>query len=133
MTTKYTVEGPFWDDNAGDEYVVRATSDDGLKLDAWGHTPEEAIRAYEEGLVRRGLKKLCPCCDKGLVGLDGDDICQVCWWHDDGYMGYGPDEVSGANGFTMNEAKANVAAYGYCCPHGMWCGTGKYPDGHVIE
>ena len=130
---EWTLEGPFWDENAGDEYVAYGPTADGSDtIRVWGHTPEEAV-VYAEFILERSRKpkKPCPCCGKGMVYPDGDDICQVCWWHDDPFVWGKPDEPSGANtGNTLNEAKANVAAYGYCDPHGMWCGTGRYPEGH---
>jgi hypothetical protein len=152
------VEGPFWDDNAGNEWVCRAVApdgstplaEDGFPLLCWGHSSEEAEEAYLGVMERlygttamayaaqgfgyalwtyRQTYKDCPCCGRGRVNVQGDDICQTCWWHDDGYNA-GDDEWSYANGLTLAEAQANVKAYGYSCPHGMWCGTGRYPDGY---
>ena len=129
---EWTLEGPFWDENAGDEYNATGVEDDGTEIVEWGHTPEGAVAAAERALAySREPHVPCPCCGKGQVHEGGHDICKVCWWHDDPSVWGMPDKPSGANvGNTLNQAKANVAAYGYCDPHGMWCGTGRYPDGY---
>ena len=159
MPLPCVVEGPFWDDNAGNEWICRAVApdgstplaEDGFPLLCCGHSPEEATEAYL-GVMERlygktdfayaaqglcwGLWNLaqpykdCACCKLGRVSLEGDDICQVCWWHDDGYMRYAPEEHSGANHGSLAEAQANYRTYGFSSPHGMWCGTGRYPDGY---
>lgn len=50
----------------------------------------------------------CPCCKNvTLPERGGYDICPVCFWEDDGW-----EEAGGANGISLDEAKANFAKFG---------------------
>jgi hypothetical protein len=60
-------------------------------------------------------KYKCPCC--GFLTLrerGGDDICQVCYWEDDGQDDHDADEVRGGpNGYlSLTDARRNFAACG---------------------
>jgi Cysteine-rich CPCC len=57
----------------------------------------------------------CPCC--GFLTLRGraqDEICKVCFWHDDGQDEKQADEVwGGPNGIlSLTQARWNYATYG---------------------
>ncbi len=59
----------------------------------------------------------CPCC--GYLTLDergGWDICQVCYWEDDGQDDHNADEVlGGPNGvLSLTKARVNFRAFGAC-------------------
>ena len=57
----------------------------------------------------------CPCC--GYLTLDEEPpgtfyICDVCWWEDDLVQFHNPDFRGGANGPSLNEARANYREFG---------------------
>jgi hypothetical protein len=57
----------------------------------------------------------CPCC--GFLTFFGEtrgtfDICQVCGWEDDEVQFKSPDREGGANGVSLNEARANYIKFG---------------------
>lgn len=55
----------------------------------------------------------CPCCGyKTLLEKRTWDICEVCYWEDDGTENL--DEESGPNRMTLREAKANFKNFGAC-------------------
>jgi hypothetical protein len=59
----------------------------------------------------------CPCCgyktlDKEAPGTD--EICNVCFWHDDYVQFQDPDYEGGANRVSLNEAKQNFIKFGVC-------------------
>ena len=59
----------------------------------------------------------CPCC--GCLTLDercGWDICEVCFWEDDGQDDHNADDVKGgSNGrLSLTQARANFRAFGAC-------------------
>ena len=57
----------------------------------------------------------CPCCKfKTLRGRGQDEICKVCFWHDDGQDEEEADEVwGGPNGkLSLRQAQRNFAAMG---------------------
>ena len=57
----------------------------------------------------------CPCCNfKTLRGRGQDEICKVCFWHDDGQDESEADEVWGGpnKGLSLRQAQRNFAAFG---------------------
>jgi hypothetical protein len=59
----------------------------------------------------------CPCC--GCLTLDERcdwDICEVCYWEDDGQDDHNADAVhGGSNGkLSLRQARANYRAFGAC-------------------
>ena len=59
----------------------------------------------------------CPCC--GYLTLKkraDDDICPVCFWHDDGQDDADADEVRGGPNYTLSltQARANYRAIAAC-------------------
>ena len=59
----------------------------------------------------------CPCC--GFLTLHAradDDICLVCFWHDDGQDDADADVVRGGPNYSLSltQARANFAAIGAC-------------------
>jgi hypothetical protein len=57
----------------------------------------------------------CPCCGYRTLSKRGDDqICQVCYWHDDGQDDSKADEVWGGpnKSLSLTQARANFQAFG---------------------
>ncbi|WP_414665189.1 CPCC family cysteine-rich protein [Horticoccus sp. 23ND18S-11] len=57
----------------------------------------------------------CPCCGYlTLFGRGGFEICQVCYWEDDGQDDHDADDVRGGpNGdLSLAEARANFKVHG---------------------
>jgi hypothetical protein len=49
----------------------------------------------------------CPCCGAGTISEPGTyEICGVCDWEDDPAQSKDPDLRGGANGASLNEARA---------------------------
>jgi hypothetical protein len=66
-------------------------------------------------LGRDGGPYACPCCRYvTLSERGGDDICQVCFWHDDGQDDHDADDVRGGpNGsLSLTAARANFLRIG---------------------
>jgi predicted N-formylglutamate amidohydrolase len=89
---------------------------------------EVALRA--QGLLRFKAFR-CPCCGfKTLFGRGQDEICQVCFWHDDGQgEGDAEDVRDGPNGrLSLRQAQANFKQIGAI--EERWKGKVRqpYPD-----
>ena len=59
----------------------------------------------------------CPCCGfKTLSERGGFDICQVCYWEDDGQDDHDADVVRGGPNYTLSLTKAreNFREFGAC-------------------
>jgi hypothetical protein len=57
----------------------------------------------------------CPCCGyRTLLARGEDEICQVCYWHDDGQDDPKADEVWGGpnKNLSLTQARANFRAFG---------------------
>jgi len=57
----------------------------------------------------------CPCCGfSTLHGRGEDEICPVCFWHDDGQDDHDADEVRGGPNcsLSLTEARLNFSNYG---------------------
>ena len=60
----------------------------------------------------------CPCCRAmTLVARGNDEICPVCFWHDDGQDDADADRVRGGPNYelSLTEARANYRRTGACC------------------
>lgn len=60
-------------------------------------------------------KYKCPCCGYYTlreVGSDTYEICRVCHWEYDLLSLQYPDEVSGANAISLNQARENFMTFG---------------------
>ena len=60
----------------------------------------------------------CPCCGfytRSEAGFGTFDICPICGWEDDFFQANNPDNPSGANHISLNQARENYKKYGYCC------------------
>lgn len=66
---------------------------------------------------RKGEKFACPCCGYKTVSASGGyDICNVCFWEDDGQNDEDADVIRGGpNGkLNLSEARRNFADFGAC-------------------
>jgi hypothetical protein len=79
------------------------------------------VQALDENSVVRpaasGKRWACPCCHfLTLHERGGFDICQVCFWEDDGQDDQDAAVVRGGpNGaLSLERARQNFAAYGAC-------------------
>ncbi|HEY1542239.1 MAG TPA: CPCC family cysteine-rich protein [Xanthobacteraceae bacterium] len=73
--------------------------------------PEEKRKTYR-----------CPCCKfKTLYGRGQDEICPVCFWHDDGQDEDEAEEVWGGPNklLSLRKARANYATIGAVEEHVM--------------
>jgi len=64
-------------------------------------------------------KYSCPCCRyKTLECRSGYEICQVCFWEDDGQDEHDADEIRGGpNGvLSLTEARRNFSMHRACDP-----------------
>jgi hypothetical protein len=71
---------------------------------SWVRKPLEATNTYR-----------CPCCGyKTLFGRGEDEICPVCFWHDDGQDEPDADLVLGGPNYelSLSEARANFQKIG---------------------
>jgi hypothetical protein len=65
--------------------------------------PEESVPTYR-----------CPCCGyKTLNGRGQEEICPVCFWHDDGQDDHDADEVRGGPNYelSLSEARRNFREF----------------------
>jgi hypothetical protein len=58
----------------------------------------------------------CPCCGyRTLAGPPGSyEICEVCFWEDDGVQLLDPAYRGGANGPSLMECQTNFQRFGAC-------------------
>ena len=57
----------------------------------------------------------CPCCDYFSLPTRGEyDICNVCFWEDNGIDVDEPDEYSGPNNMALREGRQNFLQVGVC-------------------
>lgn len=57
----------------------------------------------------------CPCCDYFSLGSRGEyEICEVCFWEDDGIDLGNFDQYSGPNHITLRDARENFRRVGAC-------------------
>jgi len=55
----------------------------------------------------------CPCC--GYLTVEGHgDICKICFWEYDGFVGYKSHILSDMNGMTIEEAQIYFYNIGAC-------------------
>jgi len=96
-----------------------------------GPSPEELKRRkdwfewYTETLEKKSVRKgplkegcyACPCCGSlTLTERGGFEICDVCFWEDDGQDDADADTVRGGpNGsLSLTQARANFKKFGAC-------------------
>src|ERR1700753_2512077 len=71
---------------------------------SWMRRPRESEKTYR-----------CPCCHyKTLYGRGEDEICQVCFWHDDGQDNADADIVLGGpnKALSLQDARSNFQKIG---------------------
>ena len=102
------------------EYLARLLDegeDVGEVADVVSRCSDEEWNEIVEELLRNKTEKFrCPCC--GCFTMDEGngsfEICPVCFWEDDGSQSRDPDLDEGANGVSLNQARANFAEFGAC-------------------
>lgn len=59
----------------------------------------------------------CPACGRAtLTHAGGREVCPVCGWEDDPAQRENPRSSAGDNGISLEEARANVSAFGQAFP-----------------
>ena len=61
------------------------------------------------------MKYTCPCCGYKTLNEEPTntyDICEICFWEDDGFQFRYPDYESGANYISLREAQQNYIKFG---------------------
>ena len=61
----------------------------------------------------------CPCCGYGTLSeRNADEICKLCWWHDDGQDSADADETRGGPNYelSLTQARLNFIEEGISCP-----------------
>jgi len=54
-------------------------------------------------------KVKCPCCGyKTLSKIGNDEICKVCFWHDDGQNDSDADDVRGGPNYELSLSAARI-------------------------
>lgn len=70
---------------------------------------------HEAKLPSRGIRFSCPCCGYPTLAERGTcEICELCWWEDDGPDDDEADEIrDGPNyGYSLNDAQENFQMFG---------------------
>jgi hypothetical protein len=68
-----------------------------------------------------GSRADCPCCGYPTISERGaDDICRLCWWHDDGQDDADADEVRGGPNrlYSLTDGRRNFLRYRIFCAPG---------------
>ncbi len=63
------------------------------------------------------MKYTCPCCGYRTLGEEPPatyDICEICFWEDDGIQFSDPDCIGGANIPSLRQAQKNFIVFGAC-------------------
>ena len=63
------------------------------------------------------MKYACPCCGhKTFSRLPNGtyDLCEVCFWEDDGVQLENPDYEGGANKMSLRQSQKNYLKFGAC-------------------
>ena len=79
-------------------------------FDSYGSRPNEKGAATPPG----GIRISCPCCGYPTLGERGGyEICELCWWEDDGQDDADADiEQGGPNhGYSLTEARENFMRF----------------------
>jgi len=79
-------------------------------FDDYGSRPAEQAAK----LPPRGVRFSCPCCGyPTLAGRGTFEICEICWWEDDGQEDDHADEVAGGPnaGYSLNDGRENFQQY----------------------
>lgn len=80
-------------------------------------TSEDALTIFQMPLERLQVKFTCHCC--GYKTLDEEptdtyEICEICFWEDDGVQFRDPDFEGGPNDVTLRQAQQNYIKFGAC-------------------
>ena len=66
---------------------------------------------------QEGVSYNCPCCGYNTLGERGGyEICQVCFWEDDGQDDQDADVVRGGpnDALSLSQARTNFQSFGAC-------------------
>jgi hypothetical protein len=83
-----------------------------------GQWPRWFIEAADDLAARDtplGRRYACPCCGFLTLGEPPSgtyEICEVCFWEDDGVQFRNPEYEGGANKVSLNDARQNFLAHG---------------------
>jgi hypothetical protein len=79
-------------------------------FDSYGVLPNE----QQTELPPRAIRFSCPCCGYPTLGERGGcEICELCWWEDDGQDDIDADKVRGGpnHHYSLTEARSNFEQY----------------------
>jgi len=77
----------------------------------------------------------CPCCGfPTLEERDAFDICEICWWEDDGQDDPHADEIwAGPNkDYSLTDARRNFLAHRHMYDAGKGIEVVEYPDANRL-
>jgi hypothetical protein len=100
-----------WAEKAKQDFWISLASA-GAEMDL--HDDDPHIRTVQEAAARPD-RYPCPCCGNLTLDERGrDDICQVCFWEDDGQDDHDVDEVRGGPNYelSLSEARSNFRRIG---------------------
>ncbi|GAB7047872.1 hypothetical protein JCM9534A_29980 [Catenuloplanes indicus JCM 9534] len=84
-------------------------------------------------LPRSGGPYACPCCGYLTLGERGGfEICDVCFWEDDGQDAHDADEVRGGpnRALSLTDGRRNFARYGASDPRDLRHVRPPLPEEH---
>jgi hypothetical protein len=84
---------------------------------AWFEQYAERLKSSSVVMGPEDGPHRCPCCGERTLRERGEqDICQVCYWQDDGQDDHDADVVRGGpNGWmSLTQARENFRRFGWC-------------------
>jgi len=104
----------------------KPSPDERARRTQWFHDYCDRLDAQPSDLPLR-----CPCCGyKTLSHRGAFEICDVCFWEDDGQDDYDADTVRGGpnGGLSLTQARANYRRLKACDEQSMDSVRGPRPD-----
>ncbi|MCC7137573.1 MAG: hypothetical protein IT460_03995 [Planctomycetes bacterium] len=98
-----------------DERSDRPSESELQRRRAWFHRYVEQVESGVTRPAEAGVTYTCPCCGyPTLADRGGYDICDLCWWEDDGQDDHDATVVRGGPNkhYSLAAARANWTAYG---------------------
>ncbi|MDY0138062.1 MAG: CPCC family cysteine-rich protein [Thiomicrospira sp.] len=73
---------------------------------------DNKIKPREQG---KNGRFVCPCCGYATLDQPGEyEICDICFWEDNGIDDPFLEEVFAPNSTSLNQARQNFLAFGAC-------------------